>query len=284
MELVLEFQPNIWKFLKRNHQKININERFTGIMKAKGHVSPFARGTKPDQQGKNWYFSIKIGLKSVILDEIRVEAAEGPTRSRRTSVMSDSDYQANDAVESAFKRALKKAAPNMEMVEEEQSESSFAGSHRSEVRNHNFILNFHKLFFSNRNNHQCNRPMQHQPFLQCQVFLEFQKLQKPLPIYQVKINRSSKSDQLRGWVWYSILGTTMSSIPSIVSGKSAVTDITTASERSTNTTSTTSGASTIQECFCLRKIYFFPRSRFMTWWVLCGSSRQFYIILRRVWL
>ena len=39
------------KFLKRNHQKININERFTGIMKAKGHVSPFARGTKPDQQG-----------------------------------------------------------------------------------------------------------------------------------------------------------------------------------------------------------------------------------------
>jgi len=38
----------------------------------------------------------------------------------------------------------------------------------------------------------------------------------------------------------------MSSIPSIVSGKSAVTDITTASERSTNTTSTTSGASTIQ--------------------------------------
>ena len=46
----------------------------------------------------------------------------------------------------------------------------------------------------------------------------------------------------------------MSSIPSIVSGKSAVTDITTASERSTNTTSTTSGASTIQECFCPRKI------------------------------
>ena len=44
----------------------------------------------------------------------------------------------------------------------------------------------------------------------------------------------------------------MSSIPSIVSGKSAVTDITTASERSTNTTSTTSGASTIQDCFCLR--------------------------------
>jgi len=88
-------------------------------MKAKGHVSPFARGTKPDQQ-----------------DEIRVEAAEGPTRSRRTSVMSDSDYQANDAVESAFKRALKKAAPNMEMVEEEQSESSFAGSHRSEVKFH----------------------------------------------------------------------------------------------------------------------------------------------------
>ena len=50
--------------------------------------------------------------------------------------MSDSDYQANDAVESAFKRALKKAAPNMEMVEEEQSESSFAGSHRSEVKYH----------------------------------------------------------------------------------------------------------------------------------------------------
>ena len=56
--------------------------------------------------------------------------------------MSDSDYQANDAVESAFKRALKKAAPNMEMVEEEQSESSFAGSHRSEVRNYNFNFEF----------------------------------------------------------------------------------------------------------------------------------------------
>jgi len=80
---------------------------------------------------------VNIGLKlSILLDEIRVEAAEGPTRSRRTSVMSDSDYQANDAVESAFKRALKKAAPNMEMVEEEQSESSFAGSHRSEVKYH----------------------------------------------------------------------------------------------------------------------------------------------------
>ena len=88
-------------------------------------------------------FSIKIRLKlSVILDEIRVEAAEGPTRSRRTSVMSDSDYQANDAVESAFKRALKKAAPNMEMVEEEQSESSFAGSHRSEVKTLKTIILF----------------------------------------------------------------------------------------------------------------------------------------------
>ena len=83
---------------------------------------------KIDIRLKNWF------KFSVILDEIRVEAAEGPTRSRRTSVMSDSDYQANDAVESAFKRALKKAAPNMEMVEEEQSESSFAGSHRSEVK------------------------------------------------------------------------------------------------------------------------------------------------------
>ena len=46
----------------------------------------------------------------------------------------------------------------------------------------------------------------------------------------------------------------MSSIQSIVSGKSAVTDITTASERSTNTTSTTSGASTIQEGFHLRNL------------------------------
>ena len=83
---------------------------------------------KIDIRVQNW---LKL---SGTLDEIRVEAAEGPTRSRRTSVMSDSDYQANDAVESAFKRALKKAAPNMEMVEEEQSESSFAGSHRSEVK------------------------------------------------------------------------------------------------------------------------------------------------------
>lgn len=106
-------------------------------MKAKGHVSPFARGTKPDQQGKTEITGNQN--RSVILDEIRVEAAEGPTRSRRTSVMSDSDYQANDAVESAFKRALKKAAPNMEMVEEEQSESSFAGSHRSEVKTRNIF-------------------------------------------------------------------------------------------------------------------------------------------------
>jgi len=146
------------------------------------------------QEAPNLINKVKIDIFRVkiifFLDEIRVEAAEGPTRSRRTSVMSDSDYQANDAVESAFKRALKKAAPNMEMVEEEQSESSFAGSHRSEVRDHNFILNFKNLFFSNRNNHQCNRPMQHQPFLQCQVFLEFQKLQKHLLIYQVKINRA----------------------------------------------------------------------------------------------
>ena len=100
--------------------------------------------------------------------------------------MSDSDYQANDAVESAFKRALKKAAPNMEMVEEEQSESSFAGSHRSEVKT---IIIFQKLIgeFSNRNNHQCNRRTQHQPY---QLFLEcpeFRKPQKPPPIFLVRI-------------------------------------------------------------------------------------------------
>ena len=88
--------------------------------------------------------TVVIGITSDILDEIRVEAAEGPTRSRRTSVMSDSDYQPNDAVESAFKRALKKAAPNMEMVEEEQSESSFAGSHRSEVKTTFFFKNYPK--------------------------------------------------------------------------------------------------------------------------------------------
>ena len=142
--------------------------------------------------------TVVIGITSDILDEIRVEAAEGPTRSRRTSVMSDSDYQANDAVESAFKRALKKAAPNMEMVEEEQSESSFAGSHRSEVKT---IIIFQEIppKFSNRNNHQCNRRTQHQP---CQLFLEcpvFQRPQKPPPIFLVRITYYvSKIDQTYG--------------------------------------------------------------------------------------
>ena len=50
--------------------------------------------------------------------------------------MSDSDYQ-TDAVDNAFKRALKKVAPNMQPLEEEESEASFTSSHRSEV---NFIV------------------------------------------------------------------------------------------------------------------------------------------------
>ena len=41
-------QPNPstqqFKIVIRNPQKININERFTGIMQAKGHISPFAKG------------------------------------------------------------------------------------------------------------------------------------------------------------------------------------------------------------------------------------------------
>ena len=67
-----------------------------------------------------------------IIEEIRVEAAEGPSRSRRTSIMSDSDYQ-TDAVDNAFKRAMKKVAPGMQALEEEGSEASFTSSHRSEV-------------------------------------------------------------------------------------------------------------------------------------------------------
>ena len=63
-----------------------------------------------------------------------MEAADGASRSRRTSIMSDSDGP--DAIDGAFKRALKKVAPNIATLaeEEEQSESSFAGSQRSEVQ------------------------------------------------------------------------------------------------------------------------------------------------------
>ena len=74
----------------------------------------------------------KRNLQVWTLEEIRVEAADGQSRSRRTSIMSDSDYQ-TDAVDNAFKRALKKVAPNMQPLEEEESEASFTSSHRSEV-------------------------------------------------------------------------------------------------------------------------------------------------------
>jgi hypothetical protein len=51
-------QPNpsgqMFKIVIKNDQKICINERFTGIMIAKGHVSPFAKssanGGRPGKQ------------------------------------------------------------------------------------------------------------------------------------------------------------------------------------------------------------------------------------------
>ena len=43
-------QPNPsrqnFKIVIKAKQTININERFTGIMKAKGHISPFAQSVK----------------------------------------------------------------------------------------------------------------------------------------------------------------------------------------------------------------------------------------------
>ena len=59
-------QPNPstqqFKIVIRNPQKININERFTGIMQAKGHISPFAKG-QSNERGKVFlgkYFFKKI--------------------------------------------------------------------------------------------------------------------------------------------------------------------------------------------------------------------------------
>ena len=61
--------------------------------------------------------------------------AEEPTRSRRTSFMSDSDYMAEkgDAIDGAFKRALKHVNPMADVLEadEERSESSMGSSQRS---------------------------------------------------------------------------------------------------------------------------------------------------------
>ena len=60
-------QPNPstqqFKIVIRNPQKININERFTGIMLAKGHVSPFAKGNS-NERGK---FSVFGGQQNLIL-------------------------------------------------------------------------------------------------------------------------------------------------------------------------------------------------------------------------
>jgi len=191
-------QPNPstqqFKVVIRNPQKININERFTGIMQAKGHISPFAKGQSNERE------------------EIRVEAADGPSRSRRTSIMSDSDYQ-TDAVDNAFKRALKKVAPNMQPLEEEESEASFTSSHRSEQSQQSSVQSSHAASAISATS---------------------------------AVSALSKASEVASEASTNISGTTMSSIPSMHSGISAATDITTGSERSTNTTSTTSAASTVQ--------------------------------------
>ena len=60
--------------------------------------------------------------------------AEEPTRSRRTSIMSDMDTgdRQGDAIDGAFKRALKQVAPMADLAEadEERSETSMGSSHR----------------------------------------------------------------------------------------------------------------------------------------------------------
>ena len=108
-------------------------------MRAKGHVSPFSRGNLKNDRGMFISMTIKymgiINKKLFVIEEIRVEAADGATRSRRTSIMSDSDGP--DAIDGAFKRAMKKFAPGITPFEEEEEEqsqtSSFTGSQRSEV-------------------------------------------------------------------------------------------------------------------------------------------------------
>ena len=59
-------QPNPstqqFKIVIRNPQKININERFTGIMQAKGHISPFAKG-QSNERGNN-FLNLQIRFKN----------------------------------------------------------------------------------------------------------------------------------------------------------------------------------------------------------------------------
>ena len=70
-------QPNpsvqSFKIVIKNDQKMRINERFTGIMIAKGHVSPFAK--KENKPGKILVTSqiVRQELKFRSKNEILVE-------------------------------------------------------------------------------------------------------------------------------------------------------------------------------------------------------------------
>ena len=85
----------------------------------------------------NIYFYVDEIFKFIFQEPMMIEAEE-PTRSRRTSIMSDSDYMQErghgDAIDGAFKRAMKQVAPLGdfdEADEDEKSESSMASSQRS---------------------------------------------------------------------------------------------------------------------------------------------------------
>ncbi|CAG5097140.1 Oidioi.mRNA.OKI2018_I69.XSR.g14950.t1.cds [Oikopleura dioica] len=110
-----------FKIVIKNEQKLSINARFTGIMKAKGHKSPFAnqnnRQTEPILIQSN---------------------DDGATRSRKTSFMSESEAAERiDAIDGAFKRAMKKVVPELgDLMEgdEERSEVSVNSSHKESVK------------------------------------------------------------------------------------------------------------------------------------------------------
>merc|ERR1712037_337363 len=112
-----------FKIIIKNEQKLSINARFTGIMKAKGHKSPF------ENQNNRQTEAILIESN---------DGADGATRSRRTSFMSESEAAERiDAIDGAFKRAMKKVVPDLgDLMEgdEERSEVSVNSSHKESVK------------------------------------------------------------------------------------------------------------------------------------------------------
>ncbi|CBY07959.1 unnamed protein product [Oikopleura dioica] len=111
-----------FKIIIKNEQKLSINARFTGIMKAKGHKSPF------ENQNNRQTEAILIQSN---------DGADGATRSRRTSFMSESEAAERiDAIDGAFKRAMKKVVPELgDLMEgdEERSEVSVNSSQKESV-------------------------------------------------------------------------------------------------------------------------------------------------------